>query len=252
MNVPHQSKLYCEAVLVCADKSHVQTSLPGALIPQASWAWVRLTVSVYLLLLKPKWTLYERMTSSEIIIHNSKQTLPLRSSTITPVVSGQAWVTSDWVDWAGVRWYIPTLTHPFCFLLSERVIEEERKTVREGLFVRFQEQSGLEALAGQPGPQREKKKAFLTWRRSCWHQHTKNNEQTDKEREKGGDQLNNHPFKPYLVVLKTETPLRTQWGHFIKQLKLINPYYIYYSSFVSLLLASRFSTSDRNKVRKYV
>lgn len=52
------------------------------------------------------------------------------------------------------------LTHPFCSLQSKRGIEEERETAREGLFVRFQEQSGLEATAGQPGPQREKKRAF--------------------------------------------------------------------------------------------
>lgn len=32
--------------------------------------------------------------------------------------------------------------------------------MREGLFVRFQEQSGLEATPGQPGPRREKKRAF--------------------------------------------------------------------------------------------
>lgn len=32
--------------------------------------------------------------------------------------------------------------------------------MREGLFVRLQEQSGLKAAAGQPGPRREKKRAF--------------------------------------------------------------------------------------------
>lgn len=35
-----------------------------------------------------------------------------------------------------------------------------KETARERLFVPVQEQSGLEATARQPGPQREKKKAF--------------------------------------------------------------------------------------------
>lgn len=79
----------------------------------------------------------------------------LRIPTITPVVGGQASVTSAWVDWAGVRCCIPLSTYPFCFLLSMGGIERERKkerkreteteTVREGLFVPVQEQSGLEA-----------------------------------------------------------------------------------------------------------
>lgn len=36
VNVPHQSKLDCETVLVCADKSHVLTSRPATFIPRAS------------------------------------------------------------------------------------------------------------------------------------------------------------------------------------------------------------------------
>lgn len=91
--------------------------------------------------------------------------LVLRISTISPVVGGQASVTSGWVDWAGVRWCIPASTHPFCFPPRKGGIEEEGeketdRQFREGLFVRSQEQSGLEAITGQPGPQREKKRAF--------------------------------------------------------------------------------------------
>lgn len=44
--------------------------------------------------------------------------------------------------------------------LGTRKIEGEREAVIVGLFVRLQEQSGLESVAGQPGPQREKNRAF--------------------------------------------------------------------------------------------
>lgn len=67
--------------------------------------------------------------------------------------------------WTGRGWddafqYQPTRS-AFYWGREGKMGERERETqFREGLFVRFQEQSSLEAIAGQPGPQREKRRAF--------------------------------------------------------------------------------------------
>lgn len=80
------------------------------------------------------------------------------------MVGGQASVTSGRLGGLGRGEMVHSCSDPPVLLSAgrerDRGRERERETVREGLFVRLQEQSGLEAAAGKPGPQREKKRAF--------------------------------------------------------------------------------------------
>lgn len=115
----------------------------------------------------------------------------LRISTISPVVGSQASVTSGWVDWArGEMTHSSTIPPVLLSVLSERKIEEEKERVREGLFVRLREQSGLKAVAGQPGPRREKKRAFKMGTDRTADISTLRRTKTAKGIEKGGEQFN--------------------------------------------------------------
>lgn len=117
----------------------------------------------------------------------------LRISTISPVVGGQASVTSGWVDWAGVKWCIPVPTHPFCFLLSKGRIEEERKrgtdSERRAVCSRFRNNLVLR-LEGQQSPQREKKRAFNMGMGMLTSAHWEERTEWRREGEEGGEQLN--------------------------------------------------------------
>lgn len=98
--------------------------------------------------------------------HSLCVSVSLRISTISPVVGGQASVSSGLVDWAGLVDAFHRRPTRSCFLLSTRGVggEEEgrKKTVRERLFVPLQEQSGLE---GSQGSQTHsvRKRGPLTW-----------------------------------------------------------------------------------------
>ncbi len=88
---------------------------------------------------------------------------------------------------------------PPVLLSTERERNRGRKREKEGLFVRLQEQSGLEATAGQPGPQREKKRAFNMEMETADISTLKNEQRERKRRE----EFNTRKAMTVIVTIST-------------------------------------------------